>query len=154
MFAVKTHWGRVTYICVSKSVCLAQSHYLNQWWLIVDWSLRKKYLWILIDILIFSPRKCIWQYLPNGCQFVSASVCLIIVTNLGMVCENSWYSKSREFMSCEIWSLRLMSYTICIHSNAIQYTLSRNSVELNKWVIVIDSIEDDALSVYNFSGWT
>ena len=47
-----THWGRVTHICVSKLdhhcfrsrlvACTAPSHYLNQCWIIVNWTLRNK----------------------------------------------------------------------------------------------------------------
>ena len=48
-----THWGRVTHICVGKLIILgsdyglspgrtAPSHYLNQWWDIVNWTLGNK----------------------------------------------------------------------------------------------------------------
>ena len=50
-----THWGRVTHICVSKLTIIgsdkwlvawpAPSHYLNQYWNIVDWTLRSKLQW-------------------------------------------------------------------------------------------------------------
>ena len=50
-----THWGRMTHICVSKqtnigsdnglSPWLAPSHYLNQCWNIVNWTLRNKLQW-------------------------------------------------------------------------------------------------------------
>ena len=53
-----THWGRVTHIDVTKLghrwfrwwrriACSAPSHYLNQCWLIVNWTLRNKYQWHL-----------------------------------------------------------------------------------------------------------
>ena len=45
-----THWGRVTHICISKLTiigsdndllpCWCQSHYLNQCWNIVNWTLQ------------------------------------------------------------------------------------------------------------------
>ena len=43
-----THWGRVTHICVGKLTIigsdngLSPSHYLNQRWNIVNWTLRNK----------------------------------------------------------------------------------------------------------------
>ena len=46
-----THWGRVTHICVSKLTTigsdngLAPNHYLNQWWNIVNWTLRNNLQW-------------------------------------------------------------------------------------------------------------
>ena len=50
-----THWGRVTHICVSNltiivsdkrlSAWSAPSHYLNQCWNIVNWTLRNKLQW-------------------------------------------------------------------------------------------------------------
>ena len=54
-FAV-THWGRKTHICVTKLTSIgsdnglppswtAPSHYLNQCWNIVNWSLRNKLQW-------------------------------------------------------------------------------------------------------------
>ena len=46
-----THWGRVTHICVSElSIIgsdngLSPNHYLEQCWLIFNWSLRNKHQW-------------------------------------------------------------------------------------------------------------
>ena len=45
-----THWGRVTHICVSKLTTIvwsAPSHYLNQWWDIVNSNLGNKFQWFL-----------------------------------------------------------------------------------------------------------
>ena len=51
-----THWDRVTHICVNKLTIIgsdnglsqsAPSHYLNQWWDIVNWNLRNKFQWNL-----------------------------------------------------------------------------------------------------------
>ena len=52
MYKLK-HWGRVTRICVSKITIigpdngLLPSHYLNQCWNIVDWTLGNKLKWNL-----------------------------------------------------------------------------------------------------------
>ena len=47
-----THWGRVTHICVSKLTIIgsgdawpAPSHYLNQCWNVVNWTLENKLQW-------------------------------------------------------------------------------------------------------------
>ena len=42
-----THWGRVTQICVSKLTTIGSSHYLNQCWNIVNWTLGTKLQWNL-----------------------------------------------------------------------------------------------------------
>ena len=52
-----THWGRTTHICVGNLTIIgsdnglspgtAPSHYLNQWWNIVNWTLRNKLQWNL-----------------------------------------------------------------------------------------------------------
>ena len=46
-----THWGWVTQICISKFTIIvaysAPSHYLNQWWNIVNSKLRNKFQWNL-----------------------------------------------------------------------------------------------------------
>ena len=49
------HWGRVTHICVSKIghywfrqslvTCSVPRHYQNQWWIIINWTLRNKLHW-------------------------------------------------------------------------------------------------------------
>ena len=59
-----THWGRVhMHICICKLTIigsdngLAPSHYLNQCWNIVNWTLRNKISEILIKIHTFSFKK-------------------------------------------------------------------------------------------------
>ena len=49
-----THWGRVTHICVGNLTIIGSTawsvpnHYLNQCWIIVNWTLRNKLQWNLI----------------------------------------------------------------------------------------------------------
>ena len=51
----------------SASMCYAPSHYQNQWWLIVRWTLRKK----SFLSKIWNWRKCNWKCrLQNVCYFV------------------------------------------------------------------------------------
>ena len=50
-----THWGWVTHICISKLShhcfkqwhvpCMVPSHYLNQCWIIVNWTIANKFQW-------------------------------------------------------------------------------------------------------------
>ena len=46
-----THWGQLTHICINKLTIigsdngLSPSHYLNQCWNIVNWTLRNKLQW-------------------------------------------------------------------------------------------------------------
>ena len=76
---VLTHWGRVTHICVSKLTIIGSdnglspgrlpSHYLNQCWDIVHWTLRNKLKWN------FNGHSCIFiqeNALKNGvCEMAS-----------------------------------------------------------------------------------
>ena len=77
-----THRGRVTPICVDNLdhhwfwswivTCSAPSLYLNQY------CFRQSYPWKhnLMKLEYFHSRKCIWKCpLPNGSNFVSASIC-------------------------------------------------------------------------------
>ena len=62
-----THWGRVIHICVDKLVhhwyitvvCSAPSHYLIQYWLILDWTIgtETNFRAIRIEIWRFSCKK-------------------------------------------------------------------------------------------------
>ena len=80
----ETHVPFVPHICVSESgkhwfrswfaAYSGPSHYLNQWWAIIDKTFRNKFQWNLIKIQIFSFRKMrlkmssvIWQpFCPRG----------------------------------------------------------------------------------------
>ena len=46
---ILTPWGRVTHICISKLTIIvaymAQSHFVNQCWFTVNWTLRNKLQW-------------------------------------------------------------------------------------------------------------
>ena len=68
-----THWGIVTDICVSRLTIIGSdnglapsrppSHYLNQCWLIANWTPGNKFQWIWIEILSFSFKKMHLQML-------------------------------------------------------------------------------------------
>ena len=54
MHILLTHWGWMTHICVSKLTTIgsdydcgltAPNYYLNQWWNMVNWTLRNKLQW-------------------------------------------------------------------------------------------------------------
>ena len=70
-------WAICPFYSFSKSWS-APSHYLNQCWKIVNWTLRNKIQWFfLFEFKHFHSRKCIWKCrLPNGNHLVSASMCL------------------------------------------------------------------------------
>ena len=82
-----SYWGRVTHICVIEMghhwfmqwlvAFSAPSHYLNQWWLMVNWTLGNKVQWnfyqnwnIFIDKIAFENVVC-----QSGGHLVPASVC-------------------------------------------------------------------------------
>ena len=64
-----------TYICQWKGSASVQEiawcHYLNQCWLIVNWTLRNKHQW--------NSNQCIWKCLRNGGHFVQGEMSLLIV---------------------------------------------------------------------------
>ena len=57
--------------------CSVPSHYLNQYWLIVNWTPRNKLQWNLNkNTNVFLSRKRFWQcHLLHGQPFVQASMC-------------------------------------------------------------------------------
>ena len=59
-------WFRLWFVAYS-----VPSHYLNQCWVIVNWTFRNKLHWNFYQNTIFHSRKCIWTYrLRNGGHFV------------------------------------------------------------------------------------
>ena len=60
---------------------MAPSHYLNQCWDIVNWTLRNKVQWNFNqNTNIFVSRKCIWKYrVWNGSHFVRQPFCVCFV---------------------------------------------------------------------------
>ena len=52
------------------------SHYLNQSWNFVDWTIRNKLQWHL-NITYFHSRKCTLRCLENDGHFVLASMCSV-----------------------------------------------------------------------------
>ena len=81
-----THWGQVTHICVSKLTIIGSDNGLSPdrrqaiiWTnagLLLIGPLGTNFSEILIKILHFHSRKCIWKCrLRNSGHFVSASMC-------------------------------------------------------------------------------
>ena len=74
-----THWGRVTHICVGKlTAWTAPSHYLNQCWNIVNWTLGSKLQWdfnrnsnIFIEENTFENAVCEMWFISSGPQCVN-----------------------------------------------------------------------------------
>ena len=63
-WALSSHRGRVTHMCIGNITRITSdnvlppgrqpSHYLNQCWNVVNWTLRNELKWILIEIQTFS----------------------------------------------------------------------------------------------------
>ena len=81
-----TYWGRVTHICVSKLTIIGSDNGLSPdrcqaiiWTkaaIVLIGPLGTNFSEILIEILSFSFKKCVWKCrLRNGGHFVSASMC-------------------------------------------------------------------------------
>ena len=84
------HWGRVTHICggnltiIASDNGLAPSHYLNQCWNIVDWTLRNTLQWnfngnyhISIEQNVFKRVVC-----EMASIFASASICWCLIAHV------------------------------------------------------------------------
>ena len=81
-----THWGRATHICVSKLTIIGSDSgfspdrrqaiiWTNAGLLLIG-PLGTNFSEILIEIITFSFKKCVWKCrLRNGGHFVSASMC-------------------------------------------------------------------------------
>ena len=65
-------WIGSTSVQIMACSLYASSHYINQCWVIVNWTLRNKLQWNFDQKYeIFHSRKCIWKYrLQNGGHFV------------------------------------------------------------------------------------
>ena len=83
---VLTHWGRVTHICVGNLTIIGSYNGLSPGWRqAIIWTntgilsivpLGTNFTEILIEILFFDSRKCVWKCrLRNGVPFVLASMC-------------------------------------------------------------------------------
>ena len=87
-----THWGRVTHICVSDLTIIGSSHYLNQYWNIVNLTRRNKLQWnvnwnsyffiqenacenVVCEkaAILSRPQRVNWKYLI--CVYVAKTAC-------------------------------------------------------------------------------
>ena len=75
-----THWSRLTHIYVSKLTIIGSdnglspgrlpSHYLNQCWNIVNWTIVNKLQWNLNrKFIYFHWRKCLWKCCLDVCTW-------------------------------------------------------------------------------------
>ena len=88
-----THWGRVTHICASKPyhhwvrhwlvAWTAPSHYLNECWYIVNWTLRKK---------------CQWNINRNSNIFIQENAFVRVVCEISAILSRSKCVKIFSFM--------------------------------------------------------
>ena len=95
LFPVLTHRGQETLICVTKGghqwfgywlgAKQAPSHYLNQCWITVNWTLANISQWNFDNFNNFHWIKCIWKWhMRNGSHLASASS-LNVLTHWGQV---------------------------------------------------------------------
>ena len=77
---MSTHLPLAPHICFSKLgqdwfrlrfvTCSVPNHYLNQHWLLVNWTIRNKFQWNLNQLRnkTFHSRICIWKYILRNCD--------------------------------------------------------------------------------------
>ena len=97
-----THWGRVTHICVSELTnhhwfrqwlvaWPAPSHYLNQCWNIVNWTIGNKFQWNINRNDTFSFKKIHLKMLPG--KWRPFCLGLNVLTNTKISAQPmSWWS--------------------------------------------------------------
>ena len=82
-----THWGRVTYICFGKLTIIGSDNGLvpgwNQWWNLVNWTLRNKFQWnlkqnsyIFIQETAFETVICEMAFILSRPQCVKVSAAM------------------------------------------------------------------------------
>ena len=89
---ILNHWGRVTHICVRNLTIigsdnvLSPSHYLNQCWNIVNWTLRNKLQW-------------------NSYIFVEENAFQNVIWKMTAILSRPQYvnTQSSGFLTPEIW---------------------------------------------------
>ena len=103
----------------------APSHYLNQWWNIVNWTIGNKFHGNLNKkkLIHFHSRKCVWKCRLENCgHFVSASICYADRTPFRML--KPLFSASPEqrqthfslyIMPCIHWIHTFWIKIICVH---------------------------------------
>ena len=101
-----THFRLVPPICVSELGqhwfrlwlvgCPAPSHYLNKWWNIVNWTLRNKLQWSLIEIHSLFQEKALYYV-----------VCEMAAIRRGGGC---WIKHLQSGISKSKWQRTLISY--------------------------------------------
>ena len=115
-----THWGRVTHICVSKPVnypsllqimdCRLASHYLNQCWNIVNWTIGNK------------PQ---WNFSLNSGIFIEENAFQSVVCDVAAILSrpqyvNRWcvvrFIISRQHCTCR-WPSTAWCLVICMYSD-------------------------------------
>ena len=94
---ISTYWGRVMHVCIGNLgrhwfrlwlvSCMAQSHYLNQCWNIVNWTLGNKFQWnfnLTSNIVI---QENAFEY--GVCKIVAllseASMCWLLVVGIDIL---------------------------------------------------------------------
>ena len=94
-------------------VCLAPSHYLNQYWFIVNWTLRNKLHWNFNQNSIFSLKKM-------HLEMSSAKVAAILSRGrwLNPFCiymSVNWVSIGSQLMACRLFSAKPLPEPILIY---------------------------------------
>ena len=66
------------YLTLYSAMCLpmVQSHYLNQWWILINWTIQNKLHWNLNrNLSIFIKENAFGNISKNVCYMVHASAC-------------------------------------------------------------------------------
>ena len=89
--------------------CLTPSHYLNKYWLIVNWTLVKKFQWNLNQYTsIFTHKKSFENIVcKNSGHFMLVSVCLIICNVARILARMgtnlAWLMTTHDILITPVW---------------------------------------------------
>ena len=103
---------------IMSSRLFATSHYLNQWWLIVNWTLRKKDFWgkFWWKFQHFHSRKCLWKFQQFWHQWVNSCYNKVtfhtVMANVPMGClgQNIWEKVNLVIMKLDCICHRQKTY--------------------------------------------
>ena len=138
-----THWGRVTHICVGKlghhcfrqwlGACSAPSHYLNQCWNIVNWTLRNKLQWNLNrNSIIFIQENAFENVVWKMAAILTRPQC-VKRTNNGLTWSILW--QCNEPRHQQTWHESHLPQYFVSHKEKVKYIQISNENQQNDNVI-------------------
>ena len=136
-----THRGRVTHICVSKVTRSVPSHYLNQCWNIVNWTLRNKLKWNLNRNSYISIQENAFKIVWKMAIILSRPQCVMLIhackTGPRRQCQEAWNQRAGYWHIFLKWYIIIIIGTTQISSWNIKVWAGQKSTYMTKICVAI-----------------